>query len=421
MRKGNGKIGDFMSWADSRYGGGRDAKPSSSNLASNPALPPPSTITYDIRNNRIFPDPYQQNDDVSQAKLRIAKAREENLALKRIIAEKSIQHNNHNPNSAPPVTGNQKSHSLPQSVNHQSDSQSDFHPSPPHHESIHSHHEEHQNRVKRNPSPVPIEATSQPSRSRPTSNHSLPKQTSSDSLIPPSDSEDLNSQSSKPPLHSSPSSSSSSLLPPKPKKKKKQKTSEQIQKKKLQKEKESQQRNLLEQSLTDLKRFSHHLDAAIDDNKKLLNGDLPILDSKLNLLDQNKMTEAEREQKKKLKMEEKQKRQKLKLQMDSLIRGQILNILPRWRHRLRGNWNPKPEEILKGKSLFRVGYLMVMYFYVKPRHAIQHRKAQTKSSEMDSFLKSLLLLIDNTGHWIGKLIKLPISSIIQVDSSALFF
>jgi hypothetical protein len=419
MRKGNGKIGNFMSWADSRYGGGKEDKPSSHNSSPNPALPQPSTITYDIRNNRIFPDPYHQNqnDEVSQAKLRIAKAREENLALKRMIVEKSIQNNHQNYNPAPSsnqIPSQIPSHSFPQSGYPQQESRSNLsHSPPPHHESPHSrsHHEDHQNPAKRNPSPVPTESMSHPARSRPTSNHSLSNQTSSDLPIHPPSHEDLDSQSAH---------RSSISLPPKPKVKNqnqkkidKEKQKERIEKRKLQKEKQSEQRNLLEHSIADLKRFSNHLDAAIDDNKKLLQGDLPILLNQSNNKSM-KMTEAEREAKKKLKLEEKQRRQKLKLQMDSLLRGQVLNILPRWRHRLRGNWNPKPEEILKGKSLFRVGYLMVMYFYIKPRRAIQHRKAQTKASEMDSFLKSLLLLIDNMGHWIGKLVKLPISSIIQV-------
>ena len=184
-------------------------------------------------------------------------------------------------------------------------------------------------------------------------------------------------------------------------------------KKKLKKLKQMEQHNLLKQTITDMKRLSDHLNAAIDDNQKLLAGELSLYESK-GLINENNLPHEDYEKKKKQKQEEKQKRQKLKIQMDSLLQGQLLNILPLWRHRLRGNINPKSEEILKGKSLFRVACIVVLYFYVKPQISILNRKSQTRSSEMDSLLKSILLFLDNSGHWIGKVVRLPISSIIQV-------
>lgn len=391
MRKGNGKINNFLNWADSRYGNGRDEKsvPLSTSSSQSSTLPQP-TITYDIRNNRIYPESQTSPAvyEISQAQLRIAKAREENLALKRIIAQKNIQNNS----PLPQYLQNTSTSSIPQNKS-----------------SISS--------IKQNPhssiSPSNIQSSStQPNLEnnknvehyeiQPTSNSSLP--------VPPS-----NNSTTPPVLQVDPLPETISHVPPQTKK-----ISKNNEKRKLRKEKESAQRILLQQSIADLQRFSEHLDATIDDNKKLLLGDLPLLDTKFNLMDM-KITEAEREKKKKMKLEEKQKRQKLKLQMDSLLQGQNLNILPLWRHRLRGTINPKPEEVLKGKSMFRVAYYMVMHFYVKPRLSVQNRKAQTKSSEMDSLLKSLLLFIDNTSHWLGKLIKIPISSIIQVPFLLLIF
>lgn len=385
MKKGNGKINNFMNWADTRYGHAKEEKSNSIPLTSHsPPLPQP-TITYDIRNNRIYPESqmYSQPNEISQAQMRITKAREENLALKRLIAQKNIQNTTPSVSTSPQIQDKRPTDSflhhshvsstlqVPSEANNKSNTEGNQKNRP----------HEHTNNQNRSPTESNV---LHPNISRPTSNHSPTPITSPSLPVVESD------------------------FPPRPKK-----TSRKSEKRKLQREKEKEQRTLLEQSITDLKRFSEHLDAAIDDNKKLLAGDIPVLDSKLNQIDK-KNAEADREKKKKMKLEEKQRRQRMKLQMDSLLQGQNLNILPRWRHRLRGNMNPKPEEILKGKGLFRVAYYLVMHFYVKPRLSIRNRKAQTKSSEMDSLLKSLLLFIDNTSHWLGKLVKTPISSIIQV-------
>jgi hypothetical protein len=422
MRKGNGNIGNFVNWAESRYGGGaRNEKQSVPQAVPPAAAPlPQPVLSYDLRNNRIYPDQNQEANEISQAKLRIARAREENLALKRIIVQKNLQNKTtaniidqrfapapsssskqgksyQEPTSSPMLSAPQETSSQPP---YQMDTQSQPHRS--------------MSREKpRDTSPSPsIESTHSSSQAPSVPlTHQPPRATlPATPLTQPHEAASAHS----PPSAPSPLSPSSSLLPPK-----QNQISKKKEKKLLRKEKAMEQRDLLSQSIADLQRFSNHLDAAIDDNTKLLlltstelasNSDSKSSDQK--------MVEKEREKKKKQqKAEEKQRRQKLKLQMDSLLRGQVLNILPLWRHRLRGNMNPKPEEILRGKSLFRVACLMVMQFYVKPHLAIQRRKAQTRSSEMDSMLKSLLLFIDNTGHWLGKLVKLPLSSIIQVSRS----
>jgi hypothetical protein len=399
MRKGNGKIGNFVNWAESRYGGSVDEKQPSTQQS--PPIPQP-IISYDLRNNRIYPDQNQETNEISQAKMRIARAREENLALKRIIVQKNLQNNQ-------PMTNPSDLRSIPFTSSKQGSNQKEQYSSP----TLSSTQESNSIRPYQNPdSSQSLRATSnEPIRHSPPTLEptNLPLQAPLVPIIhsPPITPLTQNEPSSSHPLSLPPSHPSKENL-----------ISKKKQKKQIRKEKETEQRDLLSQSIADLKRFSSHLDAAIDDNKKLLLDENPLLTNSESKYSDLKLNELEREKKKRKKMEEKQRRQKLKLQMDSLLRGQVLNILPLWRHRLRGNVNPKPEEILKGKSLFRVGYLMVMHFYVKPRLTIHHRKAQTKASEMDSLLKSLLLFTDNTGHWLGKLVKLPVSSIIQVNLSS---
>jgi len=161
-------------------------------------------------------------------------------------------------------------------------------------------------------------------------------------------------------------------------------------------------------STEELRKLAQHVDAAIEENKRALNGDL---NSNSNL--EPGKSEASIQEKSKKKAEDKKRRQELKSRIDSLLQSTVHEKKPLWRHKLKGNHNPLPEHIMKGKQLFRVVGRMVLDFYVKPMLSLQLKQQLRKHLDADALYKNILLFLDSCGIWIGRAVKLPISSIIQ--------
>lgn len=114
--------------------------------------------------------------------------------------------------------------------------------------------------------------------------------------------------------------------------------------------------------------------------------------------------------------EENIRRKEIKDKINSLLQqyDKSNDRIPMWRHRMRGNFMPRPEQVLKGKALFRGVALAVWVFYAKPKVAVLNRKRNKKSTEEENFSKTLLLFRDACSSWLAKLNRLPVQSIQQV-------
>ena len=115
--------------------------------------------------------------------------------------------------------------------------------------------------------------------------------------------------------------------------------------------------------------------------------------------------------------EERKKRAEARAKIDSLLNNDKLEFkIPRWRHELNGNKNPKSEQILKGKSLFRLVARLVLYFYAKPIVRVRIMRIMGRDALKEDFTKSILLSLDTCASWLTALTKVPLSSIVQVNS-----
>jgi hypothetical protein len=113
--------------------------------------------------------------------------------------------------------------------------------------------------------------------------------------------------------------------------------------------------------------------------------------------------------------EENLRRKEIKDKINSLLQqyDKSNDRIPMWRHRMRGNFMPRPEQVLKGKALFRGIALAVYVFYAKPMVQVLVKKREKRSAEEENFSKTLLLFRDACNSWMAKLNRLPIQSIQQ--------
>ena len=116
--------------------------------------------------------------------------------------------------------------------------------------------------------------------------------------------------------------------------------------------------------------------------------------------------------------EENIRRKEIKDKINSLLLqyDKSNDRIPMWRHRMRGNFMPRPDQVLKGKALLRGIALAIWVFYAKPKVAVLVKKRNKKDAEEDNFAKTLLLFRDTCNSWMAKLNRLPIQSIQQVDT-----
>ena len=116
-----------------------------------------------------------------------------------------------------------------------------------------------------------------------------------------------------------------------------------------------------------------------------------------------------------IRREEQIRRQEMKSKIHNLLsRNNDTYRMPLWRHRLAGEKSPSPDAVMKGQQLFRMAALLVLYFYVKPRMSVHKRKQSRKNAEAESLLKNIMLFLDACGGWVGKAVKVPLASIVQV-------
>lgn len=78
---------------------------------------------------------------------------------------------------------------------------------------------------------------------------------------------------------------------------------------------------------------------------------------------------------------------------------------------MRGVPNPPPETILKGKALFRVVAWGVVIMHVRPSLTIRKRKEAARDRDRNDLNKTLLMFSEANDLWIGKYVKVPISSL----------
>lgn len=116
--------------------------------------------------------------------------------------------------------------------------------------------------------------------------------------------------------------------------------------------------------------------------------------------------------------EENIRRKEIKDRINSLLLqyDKSNDRIPLWRHRMRGNFMPRQEQVLKGKALFRGIALAVWVFYAKPKVQALNKKRIKRNNEEESFAKTLVLFRDACNSWMAKLNRLPIQSIQQVLS-----
>lgn len=95
-----------------------------------------------------------------------------------------------------------------------------------------------------------------------------------------------------------------------------------------------------------LKDFANEVTNAVDVAKKNNVSD--------DALNENTTKDNERREKEKMLLEEMNRRKEARSNIASLLEEKEFFMIPLWRHKLNGNFNPPPEQILKGKQLFRL-------------------------------------------------------------------
>lgn len=89
--------------------------------------------------------------------------------------------------------------------------------------------------------------------------------------------------------------------------------------------------------------------------------------------------------------------------------------MPLWRHRLYGRYNPDERTVLRGVRLFRVIARSLLYLILVPSLATFKRKQSRRESERKDLERMLKIVSGEFDDWFGKLIHLPVSSIVQVS------
>jgi hypothetical protein len=119
------------------------------------------------------------------------------------------------------------------------------------------------------------------------------------------------------------------------------------------------------------------------------------------------------------KKEENIRRKEIKDKINSLLQqyDKSNDRIPIWRHRLRGNFMPRSDQVLKGRFLWRGIALAVFVMYAKPKVAVLVKKRNKKIADEENFSKTLLLFRDACNNWMSKLTRLPLISIQQVNRS----
>jgi hypothetical protein len=89
--------------------------------------------------------------------------------------------------------------------------------------------------------------------------------------------------------------------------------------------------------------------------------------------------------------------------------------MPRWRFLEQGRV-PRPEDVLRGKSLFKAYALGVRGMIATPAVRIRRRRLATSAHEKKEDEKALGLLVEQSIAWVSKNVRIPLQSI-QQDAS----
>ena len=160
----------------------------------------------------------------------------------------------------------------------------------------------------------------------------------------------------------------------------------------------------------DLKLFLTQLQAMIQENSALLVHPDELKESVTQELDEEQV-------------HDKRKRNYLKEMLKNQISNRKQFAMPMWRHIAAGNPNPPPELVMKGISLFKCAANIIIAFVVRPRLSVRNKQAKIRQAETQSLMKSLKLYIDPTTNWLGKVVKIPLQTIVQdktIDFSKAF-
>jgi hypothetical protein len=151
----------------------------------------------------------------------------------------------------------------------------------------------------------------------------------------------------------------------------------------------------------ELQKIRDHMAAMIDDNRDIMDQAASSSEAGAGDLEE-------------LQQREKKRRQEMKSKINSLLSKGDTYRMPLWRHRLAGTRNPLPESVMRGKQLFRMAARLVLHFYVQPQLRVQQRRQGRKNADLDALMKNLILFLEACGTWLGKAVKLPVASILQV-------
>lgn len=95
-------------------------------------------------------------------------------------------------------------------------------------------------------------------------------------------------------------------------------------------------------------------------------------------------------------------------------------MLPLWRHRLKGVHDPPARLVLKGASLLRVIVQSLILLVIKPHKHILNRKLGSRKAEKQFLHKNLLLYTTSLDHFVCRCVRIPLMSLMD-DSLDLEF
>jgi len=144
--------------------------------------------------------------------------------------------------------------------------------------------------------------------------------------------------------------------------------------------------------IADLAIIADQMSRAINDNKSIL---APKIDTDKEKLEIKVSIDAEK------------KRYRAVLES----RDESHDVMPMWRHRMRGRFNPPPSLVLKGKRLFIVVVWGIIIFYARPYTCVLREKKKNRDRNTVELKKNITMFADGCDDWLGQLVRVTISSV----------
>jgi hypothetical protein len=91
-----------------------------------------------------------------------------------------------------------------------------------------------------------------------------------------------------------------------------------------------------------------------------------------------------------------------------------LHMLPLWKHKANGNNNPPRHLIMNNYRLFRIVAQAIFCLVVIPQSNIYKRRKAVMAHNKNEFSRTLHVVVESLGEWMGKIVQLPISSVVTV-------